>query len=317
MDNKTEQFIERARKVHGDKYDYSEVEYVDMSTKVKIICPEHGSFLQTPQRHVSGAKCPKCAHQSYVDTVDSFVEKARKVHGDKYDYSKVEYKNSHTKVCIICPKHGEFWQIPTNHLRGQGCPSCGNERISQKRKSNLQEFVKRAIKVHGEKYDYSKVEYLNNFTKVCIICPEHGEFWQIPNGHLSGKGCRKCKQSKLERILTVYFDAHEIKYQHDTHMPFLGRQHLDFYLPDYNVGIECQGEQHLLREMKYKYSKRTLEDQIALDKKKNALCKEHGVRLLYFVDQGVLRRSKVIPDFYENCLFTELEELIKNAVGGV
>ena len=121
---------------------------------------------------------------------ESFITKAKEVHGDKYDYSKVEYVNNSTKVCIICPIHGEFWQIPNNHLSGNGCNKCsGNDKL------NTESFITKAKEVHGDKYDYSKVEYINARTKVCIICPVHGEIMIIPNKHLKGYGCNKCKIS--------------------------------------------------------------------------------------------------------------------------
>lgn len=126
-------------------------------------------------------------------TQEEFISKAREVHGDKYDYSKVEYKGNKNKVCIICPEHGEFWQLPSSHLKGAGCPNCsGNKKYTTK------EFIEKARKIHGDKYDYSKVEYVNSETKVCIICPEHGEFWQKPARHLMGQGCPNCWHIKKE-----------------------------------------------------------------------------------------------------------------------
>ena len=307
----TESFIQKAREIHGDKYDYSKVDYKTSSEKICIICPEHGEFWQTPQCHLAGAKCQKCAHQSYPDTTSSFIEKARKVHNDKYDYSKVEYVNSHTNVCIICPEHGEFQQLPTNHLRGKGCPKCMAEKLASLNRSNTEEFIKKSKLVHGNKYDYSKVDYVNNITKVCIICPEHGKFWQAPCDHLSGAGCHLCRASRLERETRVFLEEHGVKYEHETSLGFLGRQHLDFYIPSYNIGIECQGEQHLVREMKYKYSKRSLADQIKLDERKYNLCTENGVKLLYLVDEYVLKRCEDLPRFYGDNIFTNLNELYK------
>lgn len=121
-------------------------------------------------------------------TTEEFILKARKVHGDKYDYSKVTYTNSATKVCIICPEHGEFWQQASVHLLGHGCPAC-----SGLKRPSTEEFIEAARKVHGDRYDYSKVEYKDKDTKVCIICPIHGEFWQRPHNHIHGRqGCPEC-----------------------------------------------------------------------------------------------------------------------------
>ena len=187
----TEEFIQRARKVHDNKYDYSKVVYEKNNKKVCIICPEHGEFWQTPHNHLKGQGCPKCSGRFQTDT-EYFIEKAKKIHGNKYDYSKVEYVDSHTKVCIICPEHGEFWQSPQNHLQKKGCTKCGIENMKNSKTYSNDEFIALCKEVHGDKYDYSKTEYVDNNTKICIICPEHGEFWQKPYVHLQGYGCSKC-----------------------------------------------------------------------------------------------------------------------------
>lgn len=177
-----EQFIKEARKIHGNKYDYSKSEYKGANKKICIICPVHGEFWQRPSTHLNGSECPKCSHRSYVYTKEEWIKEAKKIHGNKYDYSKVEYKNNKTKVCIICPIHGEFWMKPNSHLQGQSCPKC----VHRSYKYTTDEFIEKAREIHGDKYDYSKVEYVNSETKVCIICPTHGEFWQSPMNHLSG-----------------------------------------------------------------------------------------------------------------------------------
>ena len=128
-------------------------------------------------------------------TTEEFINKARCVHGDKYNYSKVDYINSSTKVCIICPEHGEFWQAPQSHLNGNGCYLCGVSKRAKKKKKNVDDFIREANIIHGGKYDYSKVEYNGNNDKVCIICPEHGEFWQKPNNHIHGWGCSRCSKT--------------------------------------------------------------------------------------------------------------------------
>ena len=183
-------FITKAREIHRDKYDYSKVEYVDDKTKVCIIDPEYGEFLQTPNAHLQGQGCPKRSGK-HVPTTEEWIASARKLHGDKYDYSKVVYVDGKTKVCIICPEHGEFWQSPANHLLGIGCPKCEQIAIDKLKQAIVENFIKKARLVHGDKYDYSKVKYVNGKTKVCIIDPEYGEFWQKPNDHLKGCGCPK------------------------------------------------------------------------------------------------------------------------------
>ena len=205
-----EEFIDRAREIHGERYDYSKVEYINGQTKVCIICPIHGEFWQVPNSHLNGIGCPKCGIESRREkrskTKDQFIQEAREVHGDKYDYSKVEYIGNKIKVCIICPEHGEFWQTPDNHLQGSACPKCRNEYVSKLYKDTTETFIEKARKVHGNKYDYSKVQYVDSHTKVCIICPKHGEFWQRPNNHLYGWGCIKCSGGE-KKTNDMYIEA--------------------------------------------------------------------------------------------------------------
>ena len=190
-----EEFIEKAKKVHGNKYDYSKVEYIDSKHKVAIICPEHGEFFQKANTHLQGSGCRKCSTEKVAKlqrlSTDDFIKKAKEVHGDKYDYSKTNYINNRTKVCIICPEHGEFWQMPNAHIKlHEGCIKC-----THSESPTTDEWIKKAKEVHGDKYDYSKVEYKGAFNNVCIICPEHGEFWQRPNSHIHGCGCKKCSDN--------------------------------------------------------------------------------------------------------------------------
>ncbi len=176
-----EQFLHEIKLIHGGLYDYSKVEYTGALNKIRIICPKHGEFLQTPDSHRRGSGCPKCVGKN--KTTDEFVKQAREVHGDLYDYSKTEYKDTHKKVLIIDPDFGEFWQTPGSHLQGAGSPiRKGGVRIT------TNEFIKRAKAVHGDLYDYSKVEYKNAFDKVLIVDPEYGEFWQEASSHLQGSG---------------------------------------------------------------------------------------------------------------------------------
>ena len=117
-------------------------------------------------------------------TLKDFITKAHEIHGHKYDYSKVEYVDDKTKVCIIDPEYGEFLQKPNDHLKGCGCPKRDVEQNSKNQTLSAKAFLKKARLVHGDKYDYSKVEYVNGSTKVCIISPELGEFWQTPIEHI-------------------------------------------------------------------------------------------------------------------------------------
>ena len=189
----TNEFIERAKEVHGNKYGYGKVDYKRSNEKVCIVCPTHGEFFQIPSSHLIGFGCPGCSGNKKLTTED-FIEKAKEVHGNKYDYSKVNYKNISTKITIVCPIHGEFEQAPCKHLSGSGCPKCGIiSRVSSSR-SNTEDFIKKAKEVHGDWYDYDKVDYITATTKVIIRCPTHGEFEQKPSNHLQGQGCPICNR---------------------------------------------------------------------------------------------------------------------------
>ena len=200
VDKKTK-FIEKAKNRHGDKYDYSKVEYINSTTKVCIICKEHGEFWQTPQGHVRGQGCPKCANIKRGDTFrsdgDTFVKRATVLHDGKYIYDKDSYINAMTKVPILCLKHGTFWMTPMNHLLGQGCPKCNGRGL------NTEEIIELFKEKHGDSYDYSKVVFTKMHEKVCIICKEHGEFWQTPSKHLLGQGCPKCSDIKKAKGRTL------------------------------------------------------------------------------------------------------------------
>lgn len=290
-----EQFIEDAKQVHGEKYDYSKVDYVNNYTKVCIICPEHGEFWQIPNNHINFKRgCPKCGLKQRIKTQTSnketFVENANKLHRGKYDYSKVDYVNNHTKVCIICPEHGEFWQTPNSHLSGQNCPVCGNLMRSKKTAFSKEEFVLKAKLVHGEKYDYSKVDYINISTKICIICPKHGEFWQEPRLHLSGCGCGKCHQSKLEKEIEDLLIKNNIQFEYNKHYSFINNLQLDFFLPNLKIAIECQGLQHFKKgnwNKNAEINQKQFEKVVNCDNIKRQLCEENGIKLLYYSNLGI------------------------------
>lgn len=253
----TKEFIIKAKKIHGNKYDYSKVDYKTAKTKVQIGCYKHGWFWQTPNNHLNGQNCPECVKeiqtQSQTLSIEEFIRKAIKVHGNKYDYSKVNYINSKTKVCIICPKHGEFEQIANNHIRGAECPKCALEKIIKAKTKTSEQFINEANKTHNNKYNYDKTDYKGCFEKVIIICPIHGEFVQRAYSHLSGQGCPKCSQSHGERLIENYLENNNIKYipqyevNIDTTINSSGYAYIDFYLPEKDIYIEYNGIQH------YKY----------------------------------------------------------------
>jgi hypothetical protein len=253
--SKTEIFIEKAKKLYGDKYDYSKTVYIHSKQKVEIICPDHGSFMQEPGNHLSNFGCIECGvirrtnklinngetRRKIDSTIDInfYIIKANKKYGGKYDYSLIKYLYKKTKINIICPEHGIFKQDQLKHLNGAGCPKCDL-------KFQFNEFIEKSNIIFLNKYIYSKVDYINSFSEVTIICPEHGEFNIEPINHLNGYGCPKCKDSHNKEIST-FLDKANIKYI--THKSFDIWENeykiiFDFYLPDHNILIEYNEKHH-------------------------------------------------------------------------
>lgn len=188
----TEQFIANARAVHGDRYDYSKAVYETSKTPIEVICPEHGSFFPRPNNHVGlRSGCPQCAGCAPT-TLATFLARARAVHGDRYDYSRVAYIGVQKKVEIICPDHGPFLQLPMSHVAGRGCVVCGAQKSAGSNRLTAEKFIEKATAVHGDRYDYSRVTLTSGYDKVEIVCPDHGPFWQVARYHLGGNGCPAC-----------------------------------------------------------------------------------------------------------------------------
>ena len=349
-----EDVIEQFKKVHHNKYDYSEVEYKKTSKKVKIICPEHGPFLQTPNAHKMGSGCPSCGgkqkltipqiinraqnihsidskpkyhyniekYNSVNDIIDiicpehgifsqtvishlsgngcpkcgkesisklkrlpqnEIIEQFKMVHSNKYDYSQVQYLNSMEKIQIICPEHGPFFQKPNDHKQGIGCPNCN---ISKPK--TQEETIEQFINVHNDKYDYSKVQYINTKTKVQIICPEHGSFFQQPNNHKQGAGCPSCNINSKEEFLINLFKEYNIKYIYNDRN-LIKPLEIDILVPDFNFGIEHNG---LVFHSFGKNSWGALDNYHSLDKRrhldKTIKVEEQGFQLFHIREDHLL-----------------------------
>jgi hypothetical protein len=271
-----EEFIQKTKIVHGDKYDYSLVDYTGIKNKISIVCQEHGIFKQSPESHLSGSGCGKCANNIRF-SLNEFIKKSNEKHNNVYNYSLVDYKKSKDKVKIICPIHGFFEQKASNHMRGDRCPSCtGNKRLTN------DEFIIKAKETHGTRYDYKLVNYTNNSSKISIICRIHGEFDQQPNNHINGNGCPKCKESKGEKEIRKFLIENSIEFisqyrfkycRNILPLPF------DFYLPKYNTCIEFQGRQHYV-PVKIWGGLNAMLDIQKRDKIKMEYCRDNNIPLI-------------------------------------
>ena len=275
-------------------YDYSKFKYTKMREKVIIICKKHGEFFPTCSNFKKGSGCPECSKKiirNYGNnstkklTQVEIIKRFKKVHKDKYDYSKVDYINSSTKVEIICPEHGSFFQIPASHIRKHGCPKCSILKRSILRISNsynTQSLIKKFKDVHGNKYDYSEVKYINTNSKVEIICSKHGSFFQNIYSHFNGVGCPKCNSSKGEEKIRLYLEKYKINYieqyrfnncKNINPLPF------DFYLPELNILIEFDGKQHFKPIFHFGGKKEFLKIQ-KRDKIKTEFVKKNNIKLI-------------------------------------
>ena len=260
-------FLDKANKIHNNKYEYPDI-YINSFTKIRIICPIHGVFDQTPNSLISGHGCPECSNVKAY-TTDSFKKQANKVHNNKYEYPDI-YINSSTKIRIICPIHGVFEQTPNNHISKQHqCPKCSIN------------FKNRSKKIHDDFFIYPN-EYIDAKTKIKIICPIHGAFYQLPHSHMSGAGCPICRLSKGEKKITDYLINRNISFEQQKRfidcknilpLPF------DFYLSEYNLIIEYDGQQHFKSIKRFGGEEKFKQTQ-KHDKIKNQYCLDNNINLL-------------------------------------
>lgn len=199
----TEIYLERARKIHGDTYDYSKTVYKSALEKITITCKIHGDFTLRTRNHVDNKQgCKKCSRlisaAKTTKNTEYFIEKAKEVHGDKFVYTKSKYTKSIEKIIVTCRLHGDFKVLPNNHLRGfGGCSACKRDAVKQGTTKTTDEFIIESETIHGKLYDYGKTKYLRSNKKVIIGCRIHGNFSITPSSHLKGCGCQECGKIKI------------------------------------------------------------------------------------------------------------------------
>jgi very-short-patch-repair endonuclease len=276
---KQEDVIKRAKEIHGDKYDYSQFIYVKMKIKSTIICPEHGAFEQCMGTHIlNKCGCRKCAGvEKYTN--EQVIEKFKQVHGDKYDYSLVKYNGVFEKVDVICPDHGAISIIAKAHWEGAECGKCWGRNL------NNDEIIEKFKKVHGDTYDYNKVEYKKQKTFVIITCKKHGDFKQRPGDHLRGCGCQKCSESRGEKRIRIFLTNNNYnfkaqKFFKDCRNDITGKVFkFDFYLEDQNMCIEFDGIYHY-EEVEFNGGNEVFIETKRRDEIKNNYCKDKGMKLI-------------------------------------
>lgn len=304
----TEEFIRKAKEKHGDKYDYSKVEYIDRETPVCIICPKHGEFYVTPTNFLrsKNGSCKECQKEKLrADRqmgLDKFIKKSIEIHGSGYSYDEVVYINNRTPVKLTCPKGHKIEQNPDNHFK-YGCYKCAHTY-----QPTTDEFIEKAKKKHGNRYDYSHVKYVKAHNSIEIVCRKHGPFLQTPTDHLSGKGCPFCKSSAMEENVRGLLTENNINFREQARFPWLKNEKtqkelsFDFYLPDKKIAIECQGIQHFI-STEFFGGEEAFSDLKYRDQLKKELAESHSIKLLYF--------STLTINFpYE--VITKLEDILIN-----
>ncbi len=280
--------IGKIRAKYGDRFLFSEIDDItyNYGSKLTLICPEHGSFENTLNKLLyRGTNCKRCC--GLVFDTDSFIEKAKKVHGDRYDYSLSEYTGTKDKIKIICPTHGVYEHIPNKHLSGRECPQCSMKRKGKKRELSKDCVIEHFRDVHGDEYDYSLVDYNGTHEKIKIICQTHGIFEQIPLNHKRGQRCPKCAkgESQYEVYVENFLNKYGVKYKRNCRS-LIKPYELDFYLPEYGLAIEINGiywhgENKGGKGRKYHLNK-------------TDMCKKMGVRLLHISDHDLKYKCDIV-----------------------
>ncbi len=271
-----EEYIKEVDIIHDYKYDYSETEYLGTYVKIKIKCPEHGFFEQEPGNHLSGQGCPKCAN-NVLYTTEEYIDKSNITHDYRYSYEKTDYKGNKKDIIITCKEHGDFVQNPTGHLYGKGYQKC-----AKNHRYNTEEIIIEFNKMHGDLYDYTKVEYTKSREPVIIVCKKHGEFLQSPNSHLQNHGCQKCCYSKGEYAVAKFLDENDILYETQYKFEkckYINELPFDFYLPEFNTCIEFNGEQHY-RPVEFFGGEEAFKLNLVRDNIKKNFCKETDKELI-------------------------------------
>lgn len=296
---KRNDFEKRAKKTHGDYYDYSKVKYKRLDERVTIICPEHGEFTQIPSSHFRGNGCKLCSGKSW--NTEIFIKKSKEKWGEKYGYLKTNYLGYDKKITLTCPEHGDFITYASSHLTSvhAGCKNC----YIQSMRLTTEEFIDRATSKHGNLYDYSKVNYVTAKQKVTIICKKHGPFNQEPFNHIDlGQGCPSCpilvSKSHQEIIDTLTsMGVNNIKINDRS---VLESKELDIFLPDFSLAIEIDGV--WFHSSKFK-------DDRNYHQKKQDECQSLGIKLLQFWDFDIRDRLPVVQSMLRKHLNKNLEKI--------
>lgn len=303
-----EMFLERSKKFHNNFYNYDGLKYIDVETKVTIVCPIHGKFEQVPRDHM-GHGCPKCGVNKSTNasrtTQEEFIKSSQIIHNDEFCYDKVNYIDSKTKVVIICKKHGEFLMKPSKHLCGQKCPKCRGLY------KTTEEFILASNLVHDNYYTYEKTVYVSDQTKVIVTCPKHGNFLITPNNHLRGRRCKLCKESNGEKRIRIYLRDNGYKFEPQYRMPEcknIKPLPFDFaiFKEDGSLDFLCefQGAQHYFvvsfSGCDSEKAQKNFQDLQLRDKIKKEFCEKNSINILYITYKQLDRIEEILEQQFKS-----------------
>lgn len=317
-----DEFVNRSRDKHGDKFNYDNVDYENQYKPVIIGCPIHGDFEQIPKSHMSGSDCRKCSQIKVANSLrgikklnrlddEIIIDRLSKMYD--YDYSKCKITGTRNDAIIsdiLCPIHGFFTKRLNNHMRQkQGCNLCGKNNL------NTDIFVERSNIIHQNKYDYSKFEYKDTKTPSIIICPTHGEFMQKADKHLVGQGCPDCYRdivSKGEKFISNFLKGRNINFETQKIIPG-SKLRMDFFLPVKNICIEYDGIQHFEPRSMFG-GLEEFDLQRERDFRKSKYCDENHIKLYRISYKNYNKLHNILDSILNENIksFNEFKNYIKN-----
>lgn len=299
----TESFKERLKEVYGDRFCLDKVVYGGAYENITLVCPIHGDFTVRACSAARGdAVCRKCSsiQRSLKSRIpfEEVIDRIHELHPTLVIDPSQEYLGTHSKINVVCPKHGEFLMTPNSLLSGQRCPKCGKESMKEKNRHNLEWLIEKSKEIHGDKYTFEKFVFVNTKTKGIVTCRKHGDFEITPDKLIYAKrGCPNCSSSKLETSFKMLLEKNNEEFIWQYRPKWLNLQSLDFFLPKHNIAIECQGIQHYsptrFGGISEEEAIKRLDYVKELDNRKKLLCEENNINVLY------LRYDDDINSFYE------------------
>lgn len=301
-------FVNKLNEIFKKRITLNDSIYKDSQTKVKCKCNVCGyEWFARPYSLLAGHGCRKCYDKKNSNKRTHTIEEVNeKIHNNGVEVTIIgDYSNMKNKCLVKCDKCGYEWKtVPSDLCRGHGCPKC-NDSWNNRRKLK-KDFINEMNLLYNNEYQYKiEDEYIKKRDIITYICPIHGEIKQLVYTHIKGNGCPFCKESGLEKRVRMCFDKHNIKYKQWYRNVWLGLQSLDFYIGTKKIAIEVQGIEHF-EEKEYFGGEEGLKKNIERDKRKKNLCKENGVRLVYFLEERDTKYMKQ-DDIY----FTKTEDLLK------